>query len=351
MSEELEESFKIRNPAKDAHWLNIDLSSLCQPLAVDKHYTELQDEVSPLVKLTKREERAHTFPDFGASSLNREALQSLCHLLCRNLRRALRPLGCTPSVVFLFQQGTVWTRVIRAVAEFYTQENVEKTLAGIKEAEDSGTSSKEESLKQTQGSVEGRSANEILIEAGVRTGLSVVFALLRQAWAQCAWQRQLEEQMKQSGIVVSSLPPPSNLPNEVLRSALSIIKSLPPLSLSNSKALSSLSLSCLSEGNEFLRSILSPDSEVDVTGKKLATEILLYLAMQEGNLATLLNWVTFCLDCLKSYQQAEEEQGMVVRPCLSLECCREVLEEIRKKAVSAYKILIEMHCLYMYVCV
>lgn len=322
MSAELEDS---------SNWVSIDLNSLCQPLVVEKHFAQLlqYEEV-----LDEGEDRPHTFPDFGASCLNREVLQRLCLLLWRSLRKALYPLGRTPSVVLLSQQRTVWARVIHGVGEFYTQENLKTTMARLKEAEDTVSSDQKESLKQKHGSVEGRSANDILIEAGVRTGLSVIFSLLRQAWAQCAWQRQVEEQMKQSGAVFP-LPPPSNLPNEVLRSALTIFRDLPSLSLSNPKGLSSLSVSCLSEGKEFLQSILSPESVVDGDGKRLATEILLRLAMQEGNLASLLSWVNFCLECLKNYQDEEKEERMTVRPSLSLECCQEVMEEIRKKGVSA----------------
>lgn len=335
MLEELEENRGTEEAPRSAHWVRIDLLSLQEPAVVDKHFAELLQE--GLASPSKEgRERTHTFPDFGASSLKREALHVLCSNLWQSLREAVRPLGRTPSAVFMFKQRAVLSRVIRAMEAFYSKDNLKKTVARIRKADElSGTGKEGESERQKPGNMEGMNADSILVETGVRTALSVVFSLLRQAWAQLAWQRQLEEQLKQTGALSLPFPPASNLPNEVLQSVLDIMKTLPPLTLSNRKALSSLSLSCLEQAREFLQSVLGPESLVDGRGKQLATETLLRLALQEGSLTSLLNWIAFCTECLKRHQREERDEcRAVTKPYLSLECCHDVLGEISRKAVS-----------------
>ena len=67
--------------------------------------------------------------------------------------------------------------------------------------------------------------SQVLVEVGVKASLSVVFSLLKQTWAQIAWQKQVEEQMEVSGAVVPIAG--VHLPNKVLRSVLDVMEGIP----------------------------------------------------------------------------------------------------------------------------
>ncbi|XP_054612956.1 probable E3 ubiquitin-protein ligase HERC1 isoform X1 [Dunckerocampus dactyliophorus] len=125
-----------------------------------------------------------------------------------------------------------------------------------------------------------KSGTDVLIEMGVRTGLSLLFSLLQQNWRYAA-----------------SLQPESMLCNDVLATASSVLASLPPLSLANESKIPSVGLDCLSQVADFLKktSVSSGSGGADLTGKRLALELLLGLAMQRGSLRFLLEWVEVAL--------------------------------------------------------
>uniref|UniRef100_A0A672ZQK9 Hect domain and RLD 7 n=1 Tax=Sphaeramia orbicularis TaxID=375764 RepID=A0A672ZQK9_9TELE len=102
-----------------------------------------------------------------------------------------------------------------------------------------------------------KSGTDVLIEMGVRTGLSLLFSLLQQNWRYAA-----------------SVHPESVLCNDVLATASSVLASLPPLSLTSASGGS---------------------GGADSTGRRLALELLLGLAMQRGSLKFLLEWVEVAL--------------------------------------------------------
>ena len=79
------------------------------------------------------------------------------------------------------------------------------------------------------------SGNDALIELGVKTGLSLLFSLFRQNWF-------LSQQLGQVSFT-----------NEILQNAITILNSLPPLSLANENRLASLSTDALNEVTQFLR--------------------------------------------------------------------------------------------------
>ncbi|KAJ3593562.1 hypothetical protein NHX12_005896, partial [Muraenolepis orangiensis] len=126
-----------------------------------------------------------------------------------------------------------------------------------------------------------RSSTDALIEMGVRTGLSLLFALLRQSWM---------------------LPPPPNpggghpggnvnLCNDVIHTAIDVVSSLPPLSLANESKIPPMGLDCLAQVTSFLKGVTMPNSGADILGRRLASELLLGLASQRGSLRYLLEWI------------------------------------------------------------
>ncbi|XP_053195611.1 probable E3 ubiquitin-protein ligase HERC1 [Scomber japonicus] len=130
------------------------------------------------------------------------------------------------------------------------------------------------------GSSKVKSGTDVLIEMGVRTGLSLLFSLLQQNWRYAA-----------------SVHPESVLCNDVLATASSVLASLPPLSLANENKIPSVGLDCLAQVAEFLKktSVSSGTGGADPTGRRLALELLLGLAMQRGSLKFLLEWVEVAL--------------------------------------------------------
>ena len=329
-------------PGKNSKWLQTDLSEIFDLEKLEKFVETLtsNDELS-FTKDTSAPPQ-YDFPDFGANRLQPTALKHLCLELSSYLKKAVSLMLDIPSFMVLLRMRIVWGRILEACSsESYTRTNIQRVISALQKEEQ--MSSESESLDDqkkelTKASLEKKSGNEMLVEMGVKTGLTVVFSLLRQAWAQLAWQKQLELTLQQSGSVVpfppSGAAPVISLPNEVLKSILDIMKGIPPLSLSNKRALSSLSNTCMTHSSEFLEWIIQPDSYVDKEGKRLAIEIMLSMTLQYGDLVSLLEWVSKSLTVLGLCQEREKTGGQEVTPlCLSKEYCDWALEEIRKRTV------------------
>ncbi|XP_035383560.1 probable E3 ubiquitin-protein ligase HERC1 isoform X3 [Electrophorus electricus] len=124
-----------------------------------------------------------------------------------------------------------------------------------------------------------KSGTDVLIEMGVRTGLSLLFALLRQSWQ----HRGVEETSDAA------------LCNEVLGTASSVLAALPPLSLANENKIPAVGLDCLAQVSDFLKRTAVSSSGADRAGRRLALELLLGLAVQRGSLRFLLEWVEVAL--------------------------------------------------------
>ncbi|CAH1796720.1 unnamed protein product [Owenia fusiformis] len=122
-----------------------------------------------------------------------------------------------------------------------------------------------------------RTGTDALVEMGVRTGLSLLFSLLRQNWIQT----------KQMGGI--------NLCNDVLQTACDVIHTLPPLSLSNESKIPHLGLDTLNQITSFLKSSTLPNSTADIAGRTLSSELLLAIYTQRGSLRYLLEWIEMAL--------------------------------------------------------
>ncbi|XP_072310878.1 probable E3 ubiquitin-protein ligase HERC1 isoform X3 [Eucyclogobius newberryi] len=137
---------------------------------------------------------------------------------------------------------------------------------------------------------------DVLIEMGVRTGLSLLFSLLQQNWRFAA-----------------SVHPESMLCNDVLSTASSVLASLPPLSLANENKIPTVGLDCLAQVGDFLKktSVSIGAGGADVTGRRLSLELLLGLAMQRGSLRYLLEWVEVALAASQSCVACDSQQTAV----------------------------------------
>ena len=156
------------------------------------------------------------------------------HQLIDSLITTQHYLACvfysnTPFSVKLSKQCAVLHRIYYAIfSEFHIcQSDQGRSLS----APSAKTSSQEDA-----GAV-FPNANMVLVEFGVKTGLSMIFALFRQNWT-------LAKQLGQY-----------SLTNEVLETAITTVSSLPPLSLAFESKLSPLGIDALNEITQFLRSV------------------------------------------------------------------------------------------------
>lgn len=124
---------------------------------------------------------------------------------------------------------------------------------------------------------------------GVKTGLQLLFSLIRFSWMQPSYA--------------------TSLCNETLRTAASVMSNMPPLTLSNSNKIPALGMDCLKDVQniprlkhlknvvfyfqvtQFLKSVFDHNSGADAEGSRLACELLLTIAFQRGSLVHLLEWI------------------------------------------------------------
>ncbi|TRY89487.1 hypothetical protein DNTS_016060 [Danionella cerebrum] len=158
-----------------------------------------------------------------------------------------------------------------------------------------------------------RSSTDALIEMGVRTGLSLLFALLRQSW------------------MLPPAGPGINLCNDVITTAIEVVGSLPPLSLANESKIPSMGLDCLAQVTTFLKGVSMRNSGADVVGRRLACELLLGLAAQRGSLRYLLEWVEMALAASASVSSQEETQEGL----MGYDCFMNILMQMRRSLGSS----------------
>ncbi|XP_041374032.1 probable E3 ubiquitin-protein ligase HERC1 isoform X2 [Gigantopelta aegis] len=132
--------------------------------------------------------------------------------------------------------------------------------------------------------------NEALVELGVKTGLSLLFSLLRQNWTLAEKCGHL------------------SLCNDVFRTAIGVVLSLPPLSLANETKMTALGVDSLNEITKFLCAAANPSSGADILGQQLASDLMISLATQRGSLRYLLEWIKLSLD-VSTTAQLEQKRG------------------------------------------
>ncbi|KAK2827719.1 hypothetical protein Q7C36_018645 [Tachysurus vachellii] len=159
-----------------------------------------------------------------------------------------------------------------------------------------------------QSGIRGRtsSGTDVLIEMGVRTGLSLLFALLRQNW-----QRGNLEDV--------------TLCNDVLSTARSVLSALPPLSLANENKMAPVGLECMAQVGNFLKKTAASGRGADPAGRRLALELLLSIAVQRGALRFLLEWVEVALAASSSSSFPPSEPLTV-----SYELIVQILQQMRQ---------------------
>uniref|UniRef100_A0A3Q2QMR5 Hect domain and RLD 7 n=1 Tax=Fundulus heteroclitus TaxID=8078 RepID=A0A3Q2QMR5_FUNHE len=221
-------------------------------------------------------------PDFECeSSTSAEKEEYLSALLRSQRWLAHRMLTRTSYTLGLHQRLVVLQRIYYALhSKYHDKFRLQLSSQSADSGAESGPPELASEPRLPGGVSKLKSGTDVLIEMGVRTGLSLLFSLLQQNWRYAA-----------------SAHPESVLCNDVLATASSVLASLPPLSLANESKIPSVGLDCLGQVADFLKktSASSASSGADPTGRRLALELLLGLAMQRGSLKFLLEWVEVAL--------------------------------------------------------
>ncbi|XP_043076943.1 probable E3 ubiquitin-protein ligase HERC1 [Puntigrus tetrazona] len=229
-------------------------------------------------------------PDFQyESSAEEEKEEYLSALLHSQRCLAHRMLARTPFALSLHHRLVILQRVFYALHSKYHDRFRARLPPQPSSSSAEGGALESVSEPWPTGSSRSKSGTDVLIEMGVRTGLSLLFALLRQSWQ----RGRLEN------------PPDVALCNEVLATASSVLAALPPLSLANENKIPTVGLDCLSQVGDFLKKTAVSGSGADRAGRRLSLELLLSLALQRGSLRFLLEWVEVALAASASSTTSE----------------------------------------------
>lgn len=257
-------------------------------------------------------------PDFecesGTSAEKEEYLASLLH---SQRWLAHRMLTQTAYTLGLHHRLVVLQRIYYALhTKYHDKFRVQLPQQAAEGSVDSGQLELASEPCLAGGVSKVKSGTDVLIEMGVRTGLSLLFSLLQQNWRYSA-----------------SMHPDSALCNDVLATASSVLASLPPLSLANENKIPSVGIDCLAQVADFLKktSASGGSSGVDPTGRRLALELLLGLAMQRGSLKFLLEWVEVALAA--SMSSSSSSLTSKTSPGVSFDVVHQTLLQMRQYSV------------------
>uniref|UniRef100_A0A8C0NVE3 HECT-type E3 ubiquitin transferase n=1 Tax=Canis lupus familiaris TaxID=9615 RepID=A0A8C0NVE3_CANLF len=297
----------------NSSWITEDSESIATREGVAVLYSKLvsNKEVVPLPQQVLCL-KGPQLPDFERESLSSDEQDHYLDALLSS-QLALAKMVCSDSPF----AGALRKRLLVLQRVFYALSNKYHDKGKVKQQQHSPESSSG-SADVHSVSERPRSSTDALIEMGVRTGLSLLFALLRQSWM-----------MPVSG-------PGLSLCNDVIHTAIEVVSSLPPLSLANESKIPPMGLDCLSQVTTFLKGVTIPNSGADTLGRRLASELLLGLAAQRGSLRYLLEWIEMALgasavvNSMEKSKLLSSQEGMI-----SFDCFMTILMQMRRSLGSS----------------
>uniref|UniRef100_A0A7N9CR90 HECT and RLD domain containing E3 ubiquitin protein ligase family member 1 n=1 Tax=Macaca fascicularis TaxID=9541 RepID=A0A7N9CR90_MACFA len=297
----------------NSSWITEDSESIATREGVAVLYSKLvsNKEVVPLPQQVLCL-KGPQLPDFERESLSSDEQDHYLDALLSS-QLALAKMVCSDSPF----AGALRKRLLVLQRVFYALSNKYHDKGKVKQQQHSPESSSG-SADVHSVSERPRSSTDALIEMGVRTGLSLLFALLRQSWM-----------MPVSG-------PGLSLCNDVIHTAIEVVSSLPPLSLANESKIPPMGLDCLSQVTTFLKGVTIPNSGADTLGRRLASELLLGLAAQRGSLRYLLEWIEMALGAsavvhtMEKSKLLSSQEGMI-----SFDCFMTILMQMRRSLGSS----------------
>nr|QHB15577.1 putative E3 ubiquitin-protein ligase HERC1 [Bemisia tabaci] len=219
--------------------------------------------------------------------------QHLINLLQNQLKLANNFISESSYFIILRQRLTVIERIVHAfVSKYHIKEKVKLATTTSDLAADHA--------ENGEGSERAINGSQALLKMGVKTGLTLLFALLKQSWERDS---------------------PSNdtsLTQQVLVSALCVVQGLPPLSLANETQISGLGVESLNEISHFLQQTASLSSGAGKEVQRLAAELSLGIAIQRGSLRYLLEWIQMAMKNEEGVISAESFTQMVSQMRISI---------------------------------
>lgn len=296
----------------NSSWITEDSESIATREGVSVLYGKLisSKEVVPLPQQVLCL-KGPQLPEFERESLSSDEQEHYLDALLSS-QLALAKLVCSdsPFAAALRKRLMVLQRIFYALSTKYHDKGKVKQQQHSPESSSGSTDIHSVSERP-------RSSTDALIEMGVRTGLSLLFALLRQSW------------------MVPSPIPSLNLCNDVIHTAIDVISSLPPLSLANESKIPAMGLDCLSQVTMFLKGVTMPSSGADNLGRRLASELLLGLAAQRGSLRYLLEWIEMALAASAVVSTMEKTKLSLSREgMIGYDCFMNILLQMRRSLVS-----------------
>ncbi|XP_078541321.1 putative E3 ubiquitin-protein ligase HERC1 isoform X2 [Lissotriton helveticus] len=297
----------------NSSWITEDSESIATREGVSLLYLKLisNKEVVPLPQQVLCL-KGPQLPDFERESLSSDEQDHYLDALL-NSQLALAKMVCSDSPF----AGALRKRLLVLQRVFYALSNKYHDKGKVKQQQHSPESSSG-STDVHSVSERPRSSTDALIEMGVRTGLSLLFALLRQSW------------------MLPTSGPGINLCNDVIQTAIEVVSSLPPLSLANESKIPPMGLDCLLQVTTFLKGVTVPNSSADTLGRRLASELLLGLAAQRGSLRYLLEWIEMAL-ASSAVVNTMEKGKMQLSPegLISFDCFMNILMQMRRSLGSS----------------
>lgn len=290
----------------DGSWSREDVETLAtRQGVVVLHQKLLNNKEAPPTPHVPLQLRGPSLPEYerGLSSVSSEDQDDfLNEILYSQLALARSVCANSPFYSTLRRRLAVLQRIFSALSNKFHNLSSSKSASTSK----NGSQDNSTSLAKHTAPTETKDASSVLIEMGVKTGMSLLFALFRQSW-------QLNH---------------GQLCNDVLLTALDVLSAIPALALANESKIPEMGQDCLKQITAFLKGVVSSTSAVDNVGRQLACELLLRINTLRGSLKYLLEWIEMALSVPCSSTNKGKEPGV------STECLCDVLLQIRKSAVS-----------------
>lgn len=279
----------------NGRWCAENCDILANQDSVKLLYNELifNKELIPISSSNVLQNDSSLLPDFEWETLLPSELNHyITTLLSSQLELARNVCSSTTFSVILKQRLAILKRIFFALWMRYHEKEKTKSIINTNSHNENNTNDL------------NYSGSQALVELGVQTGISLLFALLKQNW----------ENTNALGI--------PSVCNDVLRTALEMVQNLPPLTLSHDNHLTPLGVKSLEKVSKFLQETVLETSGTNLYGQ-LASELLLSIALQRGSLHFILEWIQMALDtsCPRrgklSYKTLEKALYQMHGDCIS----------------------------------
>lgn len=302
----------------NSSWITEDSESIATREGVSVLYSKLlSNKEAVLLPQQVLCLKGPQLPDFERESLSSDEQEHyLDALLGSQLALAKMVCSDSPFAAALRKRVLVLQRIFYALSNKYHDQG--KVKQQQHSPENNAGSADMHSVSERP-----RSSTDALIEMGVRTGLSLLFALLRQSW-------MMPPPASPGGYPAANM----NLCNDVIHTAIDVVNSLPPLSLANESKIPPMGLDCLAQVTTFLKGVTMPNSGADILGRRLASELLLGLASQRGSLRYLLEWIEMALAASAVVSTMVENKALNQEGLIGFDSFMSILMQMRRSLVG-----------------